>query len=173
MEIEFNKLGFPTWKLSSKGKCSHILSYSDGQIGSHFEFFLKNPNLLWKNLKFFIYLPFKKNEDVNPTKASHRGMNPEHLALATQELSTLLSEGLIEVDIFIFLEWKVYEKFWVFPQRIWIFKEEFRMAVSTTTWHGILHLLRTKGYHPYRLMHWLKVAGTTLPLLSGIEMGHF
>ena len=44
----------------------------------------------------FIYLPFKKNEDVNPTKASHKGMNLEHLALATQELSTLLSEGLIE-----------------------------------------------------------------------------
>ena len=39
---------------------------------------------------------FKKNEDVNPTKANHKGMNPEHLALATQELSTLLSEGLIE-----------------------------------------------------------------------------
>ena len=45
---------------------------------------------------FFIYLPFKKNEDVNPTEASHRGMNLEHLALATQELSILLSEGLIE-----------------------------------------------------------------------------
>ena len=34
------------------------------------------------------------------------------------------------------LEWKVFEKFRVFPQRIWIFKEEFfkeefRMAVST------------------------------------------
>ena len=54
------------------------------------------PHPLWKNPKFFIYLLFKKNEDINPTKASHRGMNPEHLALATQELSTLLSEGLIE-----------------------------------------------------------------------------
>ena len=40
--------------------------------------------------------------------------------------------GFRGVDIFIFLEWKVYEKFWVFPQRIWIFKEEFRMAVSIT-----------------------------------------
>ena len=59
------------------------------------EFLLKNPNPLWKNPKFFIYLPFKKNEDVNPTKASHRGMNLEHLALATQELSTLLAECLI------------------------------------------------------------------------------
>ena len=63
---------------------------------SYSEFLLKNPNPLWKNPKFFIYLPFKKNEDVNPTRASHRGINPEHLALATQELSTLLSEGLIE-----------------------------------------------------------------------------
>ena len=44
---------------------------------------------------------------------------------------------------------------------------------EAATWHGILHLLRTKGYHPHRLMHWLKVAGTTLPLLSGIGMGHF
>ena len=69
---------------------------SDCCASSHSEFLLKNPNLLWKNPKFFIYLPFKKNEDVNPTKASHRGMNPEHLALATQELSTLLSEGPIE-----------------------------------------------------------------------------
>ena len=49
-----------------------------------------------ENPKFFIYLSFKKNEDVNHTKASHREMNLEHLALATQELSTLLSEGLIE-----------------------------------------------------------------------------
>ena len=69
---------------------------SDYCANSYSEFLLKNPNLLWKNLKFFIYLPFKKNEDVNPIKASHRGMNPEHLALATQELSTLLFEGLIE-----------------------------------------------------------------------------
>ena len=33
---------------------------------------------------------------VNPTKASHRGMNLEHLVLAKQELSTFLSEDLIE-----------------------------------------------------------------------------
>ena len=69
---------------------------SDCCVNSHSEFLLKNPNPLWKNPKFFIYLPFKKNEDVNPTKASHRRMNPEHLALAMQELTTLLSEGLIE-----------------------------------------------------------------------------
>ena len=63
---------------------------------SHSEFLLKNPNPLWKNPNFFIHLPFKKNEDVNLTTASHRGMNPEHLVLAKQKLSTLLSEGLIE-----------------------------------------------------------------------------
>ena len=48
------------------------------------------------NPDFLIHLPFKKNENVNPTKASHKGMNPEHLALAKQEISTLLTEGLIE-----------------------------------------------------------------------------
>ena len=69
---------------------------SDYCASSHSEFLLKNTNPLWKNPKFFIYLPFKKNEDINLTKASHRGMNPEHLALAIQELSTLLSECLIE-----------------------------------------------------------------------------
>ena len=73
---------------------------SDCCANSHFEFLLKNPNPLWKNPKFFIYFPFKKNEDVNLIKASHRGMNPEHLTLATQELSTLLFEGLIEPTTF-------------------------------------------------------------------------
>jgi len=58
---------------------------------------LKNPNLLWMNPDFFLHLPFKKNEDVNSTKANHRGMNLEHLALAKQEISTLLTEGLIEL----------------------------------------------------------------------------
>ena len=38
----------------------------------------------------------KKNEDINPTKASHRGMNPKHLALVKQEISILFTEGLIE-----------------------------------------------------------------------------
>ena len=69
---------------------------NDCCANSYSEFLLKNINPLWKNPNFFIHLPFKKNEDVNPTKTSHRGMNLEHLALAKQELSTLLSEGLIE-----------------------------------------------------------------------------
>ena len=50
---------------------------------------------------FFIHLPFKKNEDVNPIKDSHGGMNPEHFVLAKQELSTLLTEGLIEPTTFL------------------------------------------------------------------------
>ena len=49
---------------------------SDCYANSHSKFLLKNPNPLWKNPKFFIYLPFKKNEDVNLTRAGHRGMNP-------------------------------------------------------------------------------------------------
>lgn len=51
---------------------------------------------LWDNTNFFIRLPFKKNEDVNPTKASHLGMNPEHYALAIQELTGLKQQELIE-----------------------------------------------------------------------------
>ena len=35
-----------------------------------------HPSPLWKNQKFFILLPFKLNEDVNPTKATHPGMPP-------------------------------------------------------------------------------------------------
>ncbi|KAH9668421.1 hypothetical protein KPL70_021414 [Citrus sinensis] len=30
-----------------------------------------HPSPLWKNEQFFIHLPFKLNEDINPTKASH------------------------------------------------------------------------------------------------------
>lgn len=65
-------------------------------VNSHSEFLLKHPNPLWTNPNFFVQLPFKLNEDINPTKASHRGMNPSHLALALQELSQLQQEGLIE-----------------------------------------------------------------------------
>ena len=69
---------------------------NDCYANSHSEFLLKNPYPLWKNPNFFIHLSFKKNEDVNPRKASHRGMNTKYLALTKQELSTLLSDGLIE-----------------------------------------------------------------------------
>ncbi|KAH9658046.1 hypothetical protein KPL70_023335 [Citrus sinensis] len=66
------------------------------------EFCLENhsqfhhPSPLWKNEQFFIHLPFKLNEDINPTKASHPGMSPSDLLLAKQECSQLLQQGLIE-----------------------------------------------------------------------------
>jgi len=44
----------------------------------------------------FIKLPFKLNEDINPTKASHSGMNPEHKLLAQEECAHLQAQGLIE-----------------------------------------------------------------------------
>ncbi|MED6124324.1 hypothetical protein PIB30_057918 [Stylosanthes scabra] len=46
--------------------------------------------------EFFIKLPFKKNEDINPTKATHSGMNPDDLKLAKEECVILLAQGLIE-----------------------------------------------------------------------------
>ena len=58
---------------------------------SHSEFILKCPNPLWKNPDFYISLPFKKDETVNSIKASHSGMNPDHLKLAIEECSQLLS----------------------------------------------------------------------------------
>ncbi|KAH9769466.1 hypothetical protein KPL71_012011 [Citrus sinensis] len=61
---------------------------------SHSEFTHSNP--LWKNKYFFIKLPFKLNEDINPTKATHPGMSPSDLLLAQQECSQLLAQGLIE-----------------------------------------------------------------------------
>ena len=62
----------------------------------HSEFLQKCSHPLWKNPEFFISLPSKRNEDVNPTKASHQGMTPEHQQLALPELHQLHSEGLIE-----------------------------------------------------------------------------
>ena len=59
---------------------------------SHFT----HPSPLWKNTQFFIHLPFKLNEDVNPTKATHPGMPPSDLTLAKQECTQLLRQGLIE-----------------------------------------------------------------------------
>ncbi|KAH9680073.1 hypothetical protein KPL71_026408 [Citrus sinensis] len=56
---------------------------------SHSEF--THPNPLWKNKSFFIKLPFKLNEDINPTKATHPGMSPSDLLLAQQECSQLLA----------------------------------------------------------------------------------
>ena len=61
---------------------------------SHSQFL--HPAPLWKNENFFIKLPFKLNEDVNPTKATHPGMTPSNLKLAQEECSQLLKQGLIE-----------------------------------------------------------------------------
>jgi len=44
----------------------------------------------------FIKLPFKLNEDINPTKASHSGMNLEHKTLVQDECAKLQVQGLIE-----------------------------------------------------------------------------
>ncbi|XP_023638422.1 uncharacterized protein LOC111830501 [Capsella rubella] len=63
---------------------------------SHSEFLTKCSTPLWKNPEFFISLPFKKNEDINPTKASHPGMNPDHYNLAIEEVEQLQKEDLIE-----------------------------------------------------------------------------
>ncbi|KAK9011412.1 hypothetical protein V6N11_044263 [Hibiscus sabdariffa] len=63
---------------------------------SHEDFLSKCDHPLWKKSQFFIKLPFKKNEDVNPTKASHTGMNPEHQKLAETKCNDLLQQGLIE-----------------------------------------------------------------------------
>jgi hypothetical protein len=38
---------------------------------------------------FFIKLPFKLNEDINPTNTSHLGMNPEHKILTQEECAQL------------------------------------------------------------------------------------
>jgi hypothetical protein len=61
---------------------------------SHVEF--QHPNPLWKNEEFFVKLPFKLNEDINPTKASDPGITPDNLKLAQDECSQLLTLGLIE-----------------------------------------------------------------------------
>jgi len=61
---------------------------------SHSTFSHRNP--LWKNESFFVHLPFKLNEDVNPTTASHRGMAPKLYQQAVEELTNLQTEGIIE-----------------------------------------------------------------------------
>nr|XP_009790607.1 PREDICTED: uncharacterized protein LOC104238039 [Nicotiana sylvestris] len=63
---------------------------------SHTDFMKKGKSPLWKNEEFFIKLPFKKNENINPTKAIHSGMNPDHLQLAKKECKKLFEFDLIE-----------------------------------------------------------------------------
>lgn len=64
---------------------------------SHADF--KHENPLWKNEEFYVQLPFKMNEDINPTKATHLGMTPKDLKLVQKECSTLLKLGFIEHTI--------------------------------------------------------------------------
>ena len=45
---------------------------------------------------FFISLPFKKNEDINPTKASHVEMNFEYQQMTIRECEELKQRGLLE-----------------------------------------------------------------------------
>ncbi|KAK8982972.1 hypothetical protein V6N11_054957 [Hibiscus sabdariffa] len=63
---------------------------------SHEDFISKCDHPLWRNPEFYVKLPFKKNEDINPTKMSHTWMNPEHQKLAEAECNELLQQGLIE-----------------------------------------------------------------------------
>lgn len=44
---------------------------------SHTKFIQKCNHPLWSNPDFFVKLPFKLNEDVNPTKASSPMMPPK------------------------------------------------------------------------------------------------
>ena len=69
-------------------KFLQFYSETHSQFSHHFP--------LWKNDKFFIQLPFKLNEDVNPTMATHPGMPPFDLSLANQECDQLFRQGLIE-----------------------------------------------------------------------------
>ncbi|XP_075099164.1 uncharacterized protein LOC142176027 [Nicotiana tabacum] len=62
----------------------------------HKDFTKNGKSPLWKNKEFLIKLPFKKNENINPIKASHSGMNPDHFQLAKKELEELLEFDLIE-----------------------------------------------------------------------------
>ncbi|KAH9716932.1 hypothetical protein KPL71_021641 [Citrus sinensis] len=57
-----------------------------------------HPHPLWKNPAHFVKLPFKLNEDLNPTKATHPGIElpPSELQLAQIECAELLAQGLIE-----------------------------------------------------------------------------
>ena len=44
---------------------------------SHEDF--NHPYPFWKNKEYFVDLPFRLNEDINPTKTTHPGMTPSDL----------------------------------------------------------------------------------------------
>ena len=56
-----------------------------------------HPEPLWNDENFFVQLPFKHYEDVNPTKATHPGMTPPNYTLAIEDYNQLLRQGLIEL----------------------------------------------------------------------------
>ena len=60
------------------------------------EFLTKLSSRLWKIPHFFISLLFKKNEDINPTKASDLDMNPDHYNLTLEKVDQFLKEDLIK-----------------------------------------------------------------------------
>lgn len=57
----------------------------------HTEFQTKHSHPLWLNPSFFVSLPFKQNEDINPTKSSHPRMNPDHYELSLEECTQLVN----------------------------------------------------------------------------------
>ena len=77
----------------------HLTSYVDQIIqtscaDNHTQFLSKCSQPLWMNPAFFISLPFKKSEEINPTKATHFGMHPDHQKLVEEELTLLKTQGL-------------------------------------------------------------------------------
>ena len=68
---------------------------------SHSQFLHHAP--LWKNESFFIKLPFKFNEDINPTKATHPGMSPSDL-LNPQLLNGLAKPFMLKSILKLFEE---------------------------------------------------------------------
>ena len=52
----------------------------------------KHPYPSWKNKEYFVDLPFRLNEDINPTKATHPEMSTSDLQVARQECQDLLRQ---------------------------------------------------------------------------------
>ncbi|KAH0665236.1 hypothetical protein KY285_026442 [Solanum tuberosum] len=70
-------IGFDIYKqLNDRLKCQLVEESCDD---SHREFMKKHDKTLWLNEEFFIRLPPKRNENINPTRAIHSGMNPERI----------------------------------------------------------------------------------------------
>lgn len=49
-----------------------------------------------KMTKILYHFAFQKNEDINLTNASHKGINPDFLHQTKEELQKLQQDGLIE-----------------------------------------------------------------------------